>query len=66
MAKGTLPKPNKIGDPHFKGATPATLARALMRRVRPIKPTGKSTDSTGTHQVTYIIPFIFIALRVYG
>ena len=35
------------GDPHFKGATPEKLARALMRRTRPLKPADKRDARTG-------------------
>ena len=40
------------GDPHFKGATPGGLTRALMRRTRPFEPAGKRDAREGTQAGT--------------
>lgn len=38
------------GGPHFKGATPGGLTRALMRRTRPFEPAGKRDAREGTQK----------------
>ena len=47
MSKKPKVEKFQLGDPHFKGATPGKLARALMRRTRPLKPPEKRDARTG-------------------
>ena len=43
-------KHEEIGDPHFKGATPEALARALLRPVN--RPT--QADADGDEEVVFM------------